>query len=511
MDIPLYKQQKTAGVVREPRGSVASAGAGWEGVAQAGRAISQAGDLIAQYKAKQKQEVDSARLAEEQNTLQNNWKSASDTLSQMTDPKEQEAFYNNWIKSENDRIEALDIDDDVRRKLNVSWLNIQQSSDNDVNGAVGYIAKSNRNIADNSWVTIQESALDGQGWTEPVTQEEMTPEQAYDYATNKRIGLGTVDFADGEKSKRKFGQTMYYRSAYRMLDTNFDLAVEETDTEKMSPEQASLWEIHKMEVQNRITDNSKKVWDKESGQATAELNRGELTTSYVEKKMSEMVPVGAGKKVPAISEANGKALIASVAGGVEKDKSLIDYTLVIDSIADGLEKGDIDRSEMDKVFLLLADRKGNAVFTTETTKQLLNMVENSFATGRKYDPSAFKSAYKIPDLYASAFRSVVNEYRKSVDIIGRDDDKAIQDLQGRMNSLFNMFDEKGANLEKKDINEWMQTSMNDVLLTNAEQTMRGIASRRAKLIESKDPTEDFELTVGGRFKGKEIISIKKVD
>jgi hypothetical protein len=484
--IPLYQRQVRATGQSQPRMSPQAASAPWQAAGQAGQAISQVGGVLADYQQKKNYdekikrdraeklkadfenklsaEKDKADVANVRNTLDNNWTSAKDIMAEMSDQKEISEFYNSWMEEQNKFVSESEISETAAPMVQAYFSDIKQQSNNAVNGARGYVKSAEIKNIDSVWVVQEQKALnDGN-------------EDAYVEALGRRLEIGMIDQEYYSKNVRKFGQEVYYRKAYKGLDINYDDTVKSVNPDKMSAEQFGIYSQHKAEVENKIAYKTEQVRDSSFSKSVAEANRNELTLSQIVKLANEKTNVYAGVSVSPLSKDQINSLKATVMGGVSADKGTLDYKLVMETISDNLEKGQITEDGMNAVLMTLS-KNGKAKFTTETNKQLLNQISDLFYVGMKFDPAWNKSAFKTSKIHGDAIKSVVDAYDRNVDIMLADDDVAFKALQGRISSLMDLFSEKGSKITRQDVLDWRKSEMGDIDFQNAETAQRNVAVR----------------------------------
>lgn len=483
--IPLSNRTKSPQVVRQPRGDVGGAGRGWNAVAQAGQVLGQVGSQIAQSNAKKKnlnnrlaEEQDKADTARVSNTLDNNWASAQDSMKLMTDPVEISDFDVEWRKQQKTLMESSNLTEAAKINIKTKWLDMEQTSNRLVAGPNGFMNQANIKNLDGVWINQEQDALNTGN------------ADKYIEAVEARGALGTMTPDQIAKGKTKFGQTTYYRQSYGSLDIDFEPTVANTDTTKMSTEQAAQWNTHKLEVANRIENSITTLTDETFLLSTREASNRELTTATIDKLAREDVEVYAGVTTKAITRAQAGVLKATVSGQISVDKSTYQYKAVLNSIEKSLKKGDLNGESMDRALTLMMDANGDPLFSTQSNLALMNEINSVWRVGRKFNPAGFKRAIPVSDLQGQALSDVLKSFEYQSSIQQVDSQEEFKAVQARVSSLMNLFSEKGDRLSEGDYSTWRKEEMRGFDLMVAEDNQRRLAGMFPRIAEahSKNPS-----------------------
>lgn len=500
--IPLYQTAVKASSTPVQRGSMSDASRVWGAIGDFGESVAYAGKVIGQAQEnKSRDEIRAMRLQEENdrrrqsladklqkekdsvdekrlnNRLNNNWNAANDTMSQMVDQRATEEeineFYETYAGQQLEILENAEVSDKVRERARTTLIDIAQRSDHAVNGADGYQFKRQINAIDYALIEEENSAMDS------------GDEARYNEAIWGRRTLGTI--TDEEYSKRKsvFGKKAYYRRQYGMLDNDYTGAIANTDTTKMTDEDAKMWSEHRFEVKNRIDTEEQKIHDRTFDESLAEVGRGGMTLSEIEALASNEVPVYAGVKTVPLTEERRVALKNAVTGQVSEDKDLISYIQANRLMADKLETGNIAGGDMDEVLRRMRKQSGEPKFTTQTNFEMMDRVRNMFRAGRYYDPEGRKGAFRLSQVHAKGVRKVIDLYEEQINILDIDDNQEFKNVQGRLQSLFDMYELHGEKLTDTQLEEWWAKEMKEDSMANA------VERQRRKALGDANPKQEW--------------------
>jgi hypothetical protein len=331
---------------------------------------------------------------------------------------------------------------------------------------------------------MQQNALNGEGGIHPITGEPLTPEAAYKYATEQRLSLGTVNPEQAAKGVREFGQDNYFRVMNKAVGVNYAEAKEQYNPSKLSSEQQLLMSQRFAEADRKIYEQTNQIRSKTETALLSEANRRELTLEEIAKAAEDTATIYGGVEIKTLSEAQVGMLKSTVSGHVSADKNTRDYDTIWGLISDKLMDGEIEKDALDSVLKKITKAK----FSSQTNLDLMNQIGTLFESG-KYDPSGrlIPDAFKMSHLHGLGIRASLDAYRQSMGVLGLKDEQSFTALAGRMQSLLDLYAEKGSDYTLDDYAEWRKNNLADVDLLNAENAQRkSAAPARGEIAQKQD-------------------------
>jgi len=397
-------------------------------------------------------------------------------ISVMTDPKEIESSFDQWSNSERKILSDSELNKDAREEIEKASHMFFADSEISTNSVINKarIAK-----ADIAWVDLQNMALEGDvdsSIMNPATGVSFSStEELYNFATDKRVTLGTVDYESAMKSKRNFGQTVEFRQISKTSGDNPDVAQDMLDKSSQPPENTVLLEKRirdDKDIRNRkivaIQSETSNNMNKLLGQRA--LTRTEIDNAVMNKQNVM------GIETSLLSEEEGDALIASLdsleLGDIDSVPDAFEF------IADGWKtmfkqanKGKWDQEGFDKIMKTISfKKKGSSrpALSKGTIESQLNFAQNNLykvAEGINLNSETTDALISIADTFATINEDSPGNVREHV--------KA---LNSSVNSFMEWVKENGGNLNNSQIKEWRDSNFSrqiqDTAMIKARNTYR---------------------------------------
>lgn len=472
-EIPLYKQKiaPTTQIGSAPA-DASSAAAPFKALSQLGGTVSKIGFELQERMDKEETDAQTASYMADRKVRTNAMESE---LSIMKDPDEIEEFYTQWRADEQNILNESRLNKNSRSFIANNYEDFYATADI---GASQYYRKAKISSFDRGYIDAQNLALNNETdptLTNPNTGRAYTPSEFYEYATMKRVDIGTVDYEDAIGDIRNFDQVVEYRNISKVARINPDEAKGMLDDSSQSPQNRALLE---KSIQDGVQIRDRKIVSIQSdtsSKLSKMLGQRNLTRTQVDIAMQEEQNI-MGTIAPSLIKEEGNALIASLDAQEISDMEIVSGAF--DDIADGYKsmfkqsgKDKWDEKGFKKVMSAIgAKKKGSArpLLSKGTIESQLNFAQNNLykvAEGMGLNSETTDALIGIVDTFATINNDSPLNTREN-----------IKALDSSVTSFMEGVKESGGNMNSAQIDEWQKDNLSkqirETAIINARNTYR---------------------------------------
>ena len=461
MKLPKYTRQVGAsGDAGGVRGDVGSAGAESRAISQvAGQAIG----MISGIAGKINDEKTKSQSAEYSANFDRDWAVAQGEMSALP-PEQQDEFYQSWRKQKSDELANAGYTKDATSALSNNLKGRFAATDIK---AMGITQKAEVGAIDNSWVIVQQNALDGKGWEDPITGVVHSPEDAFKIATDARIGIDSKYTERGMKAVRGFGQAQTYTSMSKLMRTNYPAYKDAYDHSKVSEFQQQELARQEAEVEAKIETDKRKQSEDAFDDLYSRASKGLLTENEIAIKEGAEGS-SHGVQFPVLSSPSANALRATITAKTGAETGLPEYKITMRRIEEMGDTGNV--FDIDRVFSGMYSMSKSGVpqskFSVGTISTMLTQIQDVVKEGDKLD---FKKGWGGGKVVNKPFADALGRTLAEFETLESFQTKkggiplGVMDVKVKVDSLFEAY-KNGDDLgewEKENLGQWKMDNAKD--------------------------------------------------
>jgi len=385
VQIPLY-QQKVAPTTQAPSAmaDAGSAAAPFRALEQLGGTVSKVGFELQERMDKEETDAQTASYMADRKVRAN---ALEAQLSTMQDPDEIEEFYSQWREDEQAILNETRLNKNAKRMITNNYEDFYATSDI---AASSYHRKAKIAGFDRGYIDAQNLALNNETdptIINPATGKSYTPSELYEYATMKRVDIGTIDYEDAVGDIREFGQNQYFRSASKMATVDYPRFKDEYDPSKLSEYQQQQISLIEQEVEFKIDKQKTQTQDASYNDLLSRYEAGLLSTDDI-TKMSEENGQAYGQEFPLLTEPRAGVLQSMLYGQEIAEENSFYYQSIQKDIGklsgEQFNTGDVD-AIIRKLYIPQKNGTFKPRFSKSTTKDLLDQINKNFGLMKEID------------------------------------------------------------------------------------------------------------------------------
>jgi hypothetical protein len=450
--IPLYQQKvaPTTQVATAPSDG-GSAAAPFNALAKVGGEVAKIGFNLQERMNKEEGEAQTAGYMAERKVRAN---ALDATLATMTDPDEIEEFYTQWKEDESTTLNESRLNKESRRKIGNNYEDFNARMDM---GVAGYHRKAKINNMDRSWIDVQQLGLSNQ--TDDTILNDngqvMSPAEVYEYATMKRVDLGTVKYEDAVGDISDFGQNLDFRRITTSADNNPDEAQAIFDEANLTGEKL----VQAADVIRDSRERQENLIHSEQTRATNDVNKevqGKTLSRQQLDLYSKETTTVMGKEVPLLTPSVVSANRQYLNSQEDFDEAFSEDTMVeIRSYIDNVTnegRSDFGQKETDKMYRSIGNLglNGASKATMESLLNTANIATGDYADGRGWNSASVAMINDITDAYTTLYTE--GDYRLK-------DVGPVTSIINKVDSFIKEVETHKGNPTPKALKEWRELNM----------------------------------------------------